>query len=250
MRIPPKTLSDELRGLARDDALSKNTIGLPANPPVPPPTADNAELPTLVAPGHPIRPSPTLPVLSAFQEFLEADRARVRRRLWAVLAVNAFVVFVVVIAGVALGYRFFNKTAEAFSQVENELANLKNTATRDRQTIRAGLAKVSEETLTLRQQIDSTSADFESIRSRLLQQLDSYSNEMETLHKLATEIQQKVALLTQVKEPATESSPTSPPSAPLQNEDRPVALSKTLRWTLTPLGQEKGVTWCLPIPQE
>jgi len=133
LKVPPKTVSVQL---------SRRQFGLAQTP-------------------------ESLPVLEAFQQFLDAERRRARNRMIGLTAF--FLVLLVAVLGAAfyVGMFFFNQMGQDVSGVQADVQSLKNTADAVREDNEARVAGLSGETRQLRERAEAGTEALSELRIRI-----------------------------------------------------------------------------------
>ena len=205
----------------------------------------------------------SLPVLEAFQTFLEEERRQARRRLAAICL--AFLVLLVAVSasGVFLGWSYLVDFREDFASVETRLSNFRDDSSAVNVAVHEALTEVSKETKALKERFetgnDSLAAaqkDIDAIRSGFGSDVDSVRGVLDMLQAENTALRESIGdlrgelpqLTSNLVEFAVEremlrSEPTqaTPPLMPGQ----PTYLAVRI----TPDGSATPATWRFPIPE-
>jgi len=250
--IPPKTLRHRVQG--RDGAR-------PA--PLLPPEAQEA----LARRGVALEGRPeSLPVLSAFHEFLDTERRRTRNRI---LALTLF--FLVLLAGVLsaagfLGFVFFQQVRRDYEDVEADVADLRRIAETEREATRASVAQYAGETDALREALAADQTARASARLQMESGIEDLTAEFLEMRRLVRSLESENAALRaelgslrqdwpafsnvlesaltrlEILRLAGTAAHRLPALPPAEAED-------SLRMTILPRGGDRPLAWRFPIPE-
>ena len=268
MNAPPKALRVQLMGLAGERA-----GGVPADD-----AAGGFEaLPEVAAPPLPSSVQ-SLPVLAAFQQFLEAERERSRKRLW--MAMVWYLVAFVGLTGVLLSVSMFflSRNMRDLARLRGQLDTLRIESQGVRQSVQADTDRLRDDIVDDRKAVSTLQSD-------LRTQIALYSSELNTLKGLVSRLEERSAgrasgvfVRGQPVSPGTNAAERSLPAAPeAKAATRPAELGEdaemrtaatadpamppsliqpkpvstnTLTMMIVPDGTTRVITWQLPIPRE
>lgn len=176
MDLPPKAVRHQVRALA-------------GMPPSRPGKADAAELAPIPGNVHPLRaggqsqPDPSsLPVLNAFQAFIEKERRQARRRMLA-LTFGLVAVFLVLATSAAfVGLHLFGRLAERVSLLQSQVASLRSESAALRAESKRESERLSGEGNGLRNEL-ARLQDAATAGEPPRLQLAAYSNELAQLRE-------------------------------------------------------------------
>lgn len=243
--VPPKVLRNEVM---RRDPLAGRPAALQRRGPM-----DLSKSPV------------SLPILEAFQDFLEAERTRTRNRILAMTLFFATVLLAVIGAGVLVGVYFHGRIKDDMAAVQRNVKTLEQLALEEaRQTV-LSIAAVAAETdrigtsMTLERetiariesQLESQTEHDDKVIDGVLNALSALELENVALRKELRSVLDEWGSVTNQYALVT----TMEPLYSLENfaaaEVRtfPMPDYSTLVMSITPPGQSEGVAWRLPIPE-
>ena len=269
MNAPPKVLRDQLLRLTGESAGY-----VPAD-------ADAGGSEALPDVAGPLLPSSgqSLPVLAAFQQFLEAERERSRKRLR--MAMVWYLIAFIGLAGVLLfvGMFFLNRNMRDLARLHGQMETLRTESQSARQSIQADTDRLRGDIVDERKAMSMLKADLQA-------QIAIYSNELNALKGPINRPEERPAgrasgvfIRGQPVSPETDVVERSTPAAPeagvaqdptgageepeVRTEASAVAAvtpplpiqpkpasTNTLTMMIVPDGTTRVITWQLPIPQE
>ncbi|MBL7077235.1 MAG: hypothetical protein ISS31_07175 [Kiritimatiellae bacterium] len=272
---PPQVLRERVRR-EHDAALAPLSAfgGLPAD-------VDRAQLSELLKPETLRRNADSLPVLAAFQEFLDIERRRTRARM---IALTFLFLIVLLAAGGAAGLwglTYYRKTHDQTQAVQAGLDDLRSQVGA-RHGAFGALSNLAFRASTLETTFDKEMASLTIEQNGLSVQLAGMNTNLAGLHSTIARLQNENAQLShRVERSATEwqmmtnqvdrimellaqvqSQPAPPPAAresrdeaPLDEKAMPeVALSpappprESLILAIIPKGERRAVDWRVPLP--
>ncbi|MBN1558198.1 MAG: hypothetical protein JW951_08635 [Lentisphaerae bacterium] len=230
MDEPPKSLQDQVHTRVEEYALAPR------------------------APLYLERPGEPLPVLEAFQEFLELERQRTRRRFWALMAGFAAIVLLLGAGGIVGGYWLFH-------HVDDSVAAIRADVSAGQEAARTALDTVASKAAALRRQLDAGRETLAGLRARLEQGEQDRAEDLDRLRELVTGLEVRNDVL-ETELAALKTAP-APPAARFPREpdllpDRPLPAlpGDTLAASNAPLairlpipGRTAGIPWRLPLPE-
>jgi septal ring factor EnvC (AmiA/AmiB activator) len=212
----------------------------------------------------------SLPVLEAFQKFLDVERRKTRRRIMAVSIVFLVLIAAVGGAAVLVGLMLARQMKQDVKGMRDQVAAVR-TETRKCQTdVQNALATFTAETDGLRTEITEAQA---SKVSELMAKLSAYNDELEKLTATLQAIEEENRLLKGdvvnlktgfpafsndirrvIQELSKGRSTAAPPVKPAAAAAKPAGKAPTtaspdLIIAVTPADTEGAVPWCIPIPE-
>lgn len=253
---PPRILSSHVR-----------TLGAPA----PQPTASHPRpFPDLAALAERTntslaRPTESLPVLEAFQTFLDAERDRMRQSVRRLTLLFTTILLIVGGLSMALGLVFYTRikndaaiSQKTLEQLQNRLATIStdtstlNRLTDDAATLRGTLDRHQSSLTKAATLVTSHDSELGTMKQTIATQ----EAEILTLRRALFGMQSKwgeldnaVAKALQTAEAAREAVSAPVREAPLTAPASPVDKHTTLALHITPRGKTRAVAWRLPIPE-
>jgi len=207
----------------------------------------------------------TLPVLAAFQDFLNTERKRSRRRLLALWAV--FVVLFVLLAGSAFvgGLLFYSRMSSDMLDVREDVAALEQRALDVKQRTEASLNGFAEETQTFRGEFERRTQAFSLEKAGLTDAVARTDKEMKSLRDalVRLEVENKIlradleragkALSAGIEDVRRTVAGQRAQSDEPTTDDEPervadLNLPSALTVFIQPEGADRAVPWRLPIP--
>lgn len=270
---PPQVLREQVRR-EHDAALTPRTLltGLPAD-------IDRAQLAELLKPETLRRNADALPVLAAFQEFLDVERRRTRGRMLALTLL--FVLVLVIGGGIAgiLGITTYRKTNQQTQAVQADLDALRAQMGINQQTF-GTISNLASHASRLESTWDRKLNDLASDQDGLNLQLAGLNTNLAGLHSTIAQLQNKNAQLhSRIERSASDwqaltgrvdrmmarlnRAPAQPPAAPpIHRTSEPVAESdrtprqppptparhNSLVLAIIPQDEPRAVDWRLPLP--
>ncbi|MDP6630747.1 MAG: hypothetical protein QGH42_06805 [Kiritimatiellia bacterium] len=268
---PPQVLREQVRR-EHDAALAPRSPfgGLPID-------VDRAQLADLLKPETLRRNADSLPVLAAFQEFLDVERRRTRARMLALTFL--FLVVLLTVGGVAglVGLTYFRRTHEQTQAMQAGLNDLRSQVGAGYGGTVTTLSNLASRASVIETAFDREIAALAIERDGLLVQLSGmntnlaglygtiatlrvenaqFNNRMERRaaewQMMTSQVDRVMALLTQAPAPAPPVVAVTPPSP--GSPSPAVALSpapparETLILAIIPKNEARAVEWRIPLP--
>ena len=204
----------------------------------------------------------SLPILEAFQEFLEEERIKARRRMLALSIFFLSVLACVVVGGLLVGAAFFNRVRRDFRVVEEKLTD----GTRDawRKTEFA-LTRLTDETDQLRSSMSEGQKLMSAAQTNFDWRVSQYDRELGSLREVVRMLETESAVLREglgaVQSSLRPGSPTRAEAmetltrlrgeepARTAGKPRPSSRTRTLLVPVRRPGSDRPVTFRLPIPE-
>jgi hypothetical protein len=192
-----------------------------------------------------------LPVLAAFQEFLELERRRTRNNIIALSLFFSFILFACILSAYFIGNALIR-------QMKTDLYGLESDVRSTRTDTMATLDKIKQQSDSLNDKITSQNAK---ITVELNKGLSGQMTEISSVKKTTTELQQENEALKKELEKIRHAiaAMTAPGSPDVNPEVRKVlgvgmtslsdtyAQARILTYDVNPPGGAKKVAWLLPI---
>lgn len=206
----------------------------------------------------------SLPVLSAFQEFLETERRRTRRRLLSLAIVLVSVFLAIGGASWLVAVRVFNGFVESAQRMQAQMTSMRSESATLREDVMKSLGAAAGESerigrwMTAKEEAWAAAED-------LPRQLAAYSNDLAALRNVLTnlatsntalrgEIEQlrnAVSSMERTAASAGAQQASSPRSDNASRAGSPAAPAATTRMTLSlvPADQREPIPWRVIIPE-
>ena len=196
----------------------------------------------------------SLPVLEAFQEFLEAERERTRKKMRALI--TSFVVLLLLLAGTVGGLAYFlmNRVNDDLDDVRGRFGDLRKISLQTRNDAGKAMDMAKEETERLRKEMEQKRlADVRAAEQRLSDQAKHTRTQMRELDRELARFDEVLRMLelentTLRADLGTVESRVltlaSPPSARVT----PSSPTTTVAFSITPRGADRPSNWLLPLP--
>ncbi len=269
MNVPPKILKHHAQERLNGKSLVPSS---PEEPPEPDSEALSVVEPAAAGPA-PVsaaqdleQVSTPLPVLQAFQRFLDAERRRARSRMLALTALALFILVTVGGAGVFMGVMFMDRTRADINDIRRTMTNVEGDAIQLKSKTQITLARLSSEAESLRGEI---ARDKKERVSEITTQIGAQTKEIDNLTKLAAgmkaeneflraELRRLALCLPALSNDVTavmlelsrlRSAAPAPTIAPAEAEQGKGKTAESIVF-LMPVRPGKGsVAWRLPIPE-
>ena len=259
-RLPPKVVRKALLDRCRETEI------LPATPGGR--LSGGAPLPSRWDPATLARHAGSLPVLAAFQEFLEMERERTRKRFLAVTVLSALALLLVIGVGGAAAMFFYSRTKHDVRNLRSDVVALRAEASNSVATARQALAAFEQQTRRLGEDLLNGQAALGAVRQKVdaektarTADLDQMKRSMEGLARENASLKRgleemlatwpavsnaiEVALLRIATPPPREDRVPQPPRAVVQ---RPAAQDSFVM-SIVPRNGGAAVDWRFPIPE-
>lgn len=211
----------------------------------------------------------SLPVLEAFQSFLEAERKKTRRRIMAVSVFFLLLILVASGAAVVAGMRLAGQVKKDVNGMRDEVSAVRGEAQKYQKDVQQALSTFTAEAEKLREEVKKQSA---SENSELTSQVSTYNEELDKLKTTLQTVENENSALKgdltklQTGFPAFSNDIHRVIQDLLQRGRRqppaavgPVAVAKPVKKALagpqdliialTPVNSKSTVAWCIPIPE-
>ena len=258
-KVPPKLLRYEV--MYRDlRARGIDPDGSPLPPPTPAdepaavlPAAPVQEIqPAILAPGRTTalqgkRIPDSLPVLQAFQEFLEVERSRTRNKL--ISLGFLFLLIVILVAGLSffLTYSFYHRASRDIDDVRRTLGVTKGETLAANARLLDTVSAYTQQTDRVREAIDRDRASILQMQAAFTSRTDLAEQSLDNMRNSMSMMElQNAALRRNLEEALSLWRNITPPTLPDANE---LAAHSTLVVAITPPNAKEPVALRLPIPE-
>jgi hypothetical protein len=211
----------------------------------------------------------SLPVLEAFQEFLEAERLRSRRRIIILSTAFSAVLLVVIVGGVFIGASMLRPIHDNYRNMQSDINAFDRATANSRKRIdgmldrfgkqdrrlREELAKERQSSAETRQDLSQKSKQFENDVTRMQKLMGRLHAHNRELRKSIEEQNERIPSLVaeaerSMREPDTANvtDVAARPEAPY-GEGSGQGRRETLTLSIMPKGYDQSVAWRVPIPE-
>jgi hypothetical protein len=210
------------------------------------------------------RGKPSLPVLEAFQEFLEAERRRAHRRMLAMAAFGLILFILLGAGGFFAGTVLFRQVAGDVRDVRTDLASVRGASRKIEAQTQLKLKEFSSRTGELQATLDAERRALVSVREELGSRLgqtdedidgmhtviDTLRDENRRLRRELARVQDILPMLTADLETVRRVVKDGPVALRKEESEEPAGPIPTMvSMSITPSGAERPVAWRLPIPE-
>jgi methyl-accepting chemotaxis protein len=266
--LPPKLLLSQLKHLPtkpkvilKEQSASKNPVSQPDSD-IASPVLDDLDIPVAPVPGKipakspdptPAKPQETLPVLQAFQQFLDVERRRTKTRMVTLTLVFIAVFVVVAAMSLAVALTYTRQFRKDFLDMKDQVAVVQQDAQKVNSDTRTALQNFETEASKLQGDIQNISQSTTDIKS----QTESYDGALtklrDAVNSLAT---QNDSLRTDIARLKL-ASPNEPPALQyqsIQNASQQQLTQSdkgpsTIVVPIMPRGKTNAVAWRVPLPE-
>ncbi len=190
----------------------------------------------------------SLPVLEAFQSFIESERKNARKRTVMLSCIFITILLCFIASGAILGMVLFQKFNQQFTTQSSQLKDNTKTA----------IKQISDDIEDFRSYISGKQDNTEKINSKINEQISGYDQDIALLRKTLEDIQKENSDLR--NEMANMKSNLPDLSSRVQKAMTeieklqiipagPATASANILMLITPRGQENAVAWRMPIPE-
>jgi hypothetical protein len=138
------------------------------------------------------KPLDSLPVLSAFQEFLDHERERTRKRM-IVLSISYLLALVIIVSVSMIGGMIMLKRLKGdFLNIQKEVTKLQTLSLKTRTDADTLAKRISTETTRIRTEIGSSTDE---VKTKLLNQVNSHDDKLDKMDQLVQSLQKDNTLL-------------------------------------------------------
>lgn len=256
---PPQLLRERVR---REHSAALAPRPRAAEAPMP---VNRAELTELLKPDTLRRNAESLPVLAAFQEFLDVERRRARGRILVLASLFLIVLLIAGGAAALVGYSYYLKTSDQAAAMQASLERLRSRVDDDQG---GALASLQDRAKIMEQTFDSQMATFEVEQNGLSSLLAGMNANLAGLHGTIARLQNENAQLhNQVEMNAVDwqavtnrveeilallaqAPPLAPPVTPPAPESPRAATPPrdSMVLAILPVGGGHAVDWRVPLP--
>jgi hypothetical protein len=204
--------------------------------------------------GHGIERTPkSLPVLRAFQDFLEAERRRSRNRILFLTAFFAAVLISVVSIGLFVGMAFMGQVRGDVDGMRVDLTDARETAATVRQEARSAMAAMARDAVARRTEAQADRSELAAAAGAMEAGLAACSNRLTDLKGLLDSLKADNAELKgdiadarrTLREAADRAAQPSGVALPLASPTG--AVQAVLTVNITPRGSDRPARWLIPL---
>jgi hypothetical protein len=187
----------------------------------------------------------SLPVLQAFQEFLEAERRRSLRKMMFLTAFFAVVLIAVIAAGLFLAVEFMGRMRGNMDLAQTDAAAARQAASAAGEEAKSAATSMASETIRLRNDVEKDLAGFALASSTLEDRLAACTNRMADIAESVAMIERRLrGNLDEIIAP-----PHAVQTAPLQTPPASSNVACTaITLTIAPRDSDRPVRWRIPLP--
>lgn len=255
--MPPQIMRDAVRRW-REDVL------VPEHRPPTLPATDRQRLLSELSPETVERNADQLPVLAAFQEFLDLERRRTRNRMLVLTGVFLVILIVASSAGLLVGFTFYRRSLSDVGGLRADLAETRHTGALADASNRVALARARVETGRLAASLDEHMAALQADRDEMALRVEGLGTNLALLHNTIARLESdNTGLRASLNDVATRWPALSnqleavvaelraPPPVPLPVRLPPparaaVPLKPSLVMAIIPGGDTRAVDWRIP----
>jgi uncharacterized protein (DUF3084 family) len=214
-----------------------------------------------------VRSPDSLPVLEAFQRFLDVERRKTRKRLLAVAAFSFLLILIAAGAAVVAGMLFAGQVKKDVKGIQDEIHTVKDDTQKYRDDVQKAFSEFTAEAEKFRDEVAREQA---SSNSELTAQINNYNDELTKLKEtfqdlemennslkgelarlssgfplLSNDVYRVVQDVLRIRQRAE----TIGPVAAAARAEKKKLPAQDLIIAVTPASTDKTVAWCLPIPE-
>jgi hypothetical protein len=209
-----------------------------------------------------------LPVLEAFQEFLDAERRRSRNRMIALSAAFAGVLAIVIAVGLCVALNMLRPVHAEFVSLQNDINSSKQRALRAARRAEDALGETARKDRQLREQMARDRQALSESQFGLKQQADAVQSEVARTREIlkilqAENLQLKAAVRDRPQvarapaaTPAGDATsaaaavaPNGQPAAAARPSPSALRTHRALDLAITPIGGETAIPWRITVPE-
>lgn len=266
MNLPPKSLKQQI---ARNGAPTVSARMPDSGQPIAPGMANNAQVPTMRSASDLANmdnvSADSLPVLQAFQDFLESERKHARRQIMAITSFFLLLFVIIAGAGAFFGYVYFGKMNNEIAFLHGQINQTKSTMKIERAELLAGFTdrtdalstRIVDGDVLIKQATSEISNTFSNTISTSQAELNQIRDSLASLEQENKNLRRDLALIS-VAPPATSpalamaSSTSTPVSQPtVRKIPKPPASSdySPLEIAILAPGSSNAMKWRIPISE-
>jgi len=269
--IPPKLLLSQLKHLSTKPGGTAKPAAILEPPAAEPdstvqldieaPASNDMEITSLAPDKSPVKPQPSapekpqesLPVLQAFQQFLDVERKRTRTRMITLTLV--FIAVFVVIAAISLtvALTYTRQLRKDFLDMKDQVAVTQQDAQKVNNDTRTALQTFETEASKLRGDVLSVSDSTAAIKSRTESYDAALGKLSETVNSLVIQNDALRSDMARFKSPQqTEPEPLRYQSIRESKQPQPAETDRspsTIVMPIVPRGMTNAVAWRIPLPE-
>lgn len=194
------------------------------------------------------RPGESLPVLEAFQKYLDRERAQARRRLVGLTAFFAILLIALVGGAVVAALVFLSPWRKDMDEMQGRLSDLQVLATGMKGENVAAVSGVREETERLRATLEEESAHVAELRTEAADRSSKHQSDMRSIVGLVKRlVETNRSLANRLSE--LQAAQSALPPIPAQENPMPSTSGTSLiEMPVRPRGSRAAVRWRVSIP--
>jgi hypothetical protein len=208
--------------------------------------------------------SESLPVLEAFQEFLDNERERNQKRLMVFSLSYLFAFLILILSGLFAGMIAVKKLKGDFLNIRNEVARLQTMSIKSRTDTDTLAQRLTVEASRLREEFESGKFMSDDDKTKFLQQISGNDTKLTKMDELVKSLQKENAflkdnmaamnarLITITNEVATSLVQIDNLRMRTEKNSAQAAASSerlSIVMSITPRGQKSDTEWRMPIPE-
>jgi len=253
--IKPKVILKAAPATPVTDSPSQPDVVVPpqeALPEIPKPKPAPAVKPIMQPASTPVDEHESLPVLQAFQQFLDIERKRTRSRMITLTLV--LVVLFVLVAGISLtvALTYTRQFTKNFRDMKDQVTTVQQDAEKVNSETRNALTNFENEASRLQRDVESVSQSTTEIKARTESYDAALTKLRETVNSLAAQndslrtdvARLKIAWPSEPQPLHYQSIQQTARQQPAQQSDSP----STLVMPIVPRGKTNAVAWRIPLP--
>ena len=242
--------------------------------PTPPPLPDFAAHAVVRRQGVGIEPADaeSMPVLEAFQQFLDTERRRSRNRMLILSAVFSVVLLIVIAGGVAAALSYMRPVQAGLAELQQGINGSERRASRAARRVDQAVEQLTLRERHLREEMGRDKQSIAEAQTSIRQQTDTLQAEMARTRDILRQLQQdNLRLREELRASPTGRGPVAvgpgptlgslPPAAPAaatqpavptRAERTAATLARAPRafeLRITPVGQDEAVPWRVSVPE-
>jgi methyl-accepting chemotaxis protein len=246
--LPPKRVTDVVRSQTRASGRDLQRPGLSGSP-------------TLTADG---RVSDSLPVLKAFQDFLDTERRHTQVRIVSLSGVFLVLLLCLAAGAFFIGWVFFDRIQQDFSRVQHGLSALRAEAGRVQSVTEVKLSELSQQARLLADQV-ADQTNLPAAREALDLGISNYISQVVDVQSAIGQLSEENTMLREELGELRAGWPTltasveamaheidrlrTPSNTAAAAAGTAPSLDHSIEIAITPPGATRAVPWRLPIPE-
>jgi hypothetical protein len=208
-----------------------------------------------------------LPVLEAFQQFLDVERRRTRNRILMLSALFFIVLLLVAGAFVFVGLTVLQQMSGEMTRLESELTQVHADARLAQEETGRRVTQLADEERALRRDVDSQAAALDTTRQDVQSLTERYASGIqdiqtvlgmldlenamlrETIETMNTQWSSLSGRVARISMPVDSPPPDREADVASRPDTAPAPPPASIPMLLMPPGAERAVSWLVPIPE-